>query len=234
MIHYPIHPHIEAFTTERNDAVPEDIILPVQTHSCHVAVVREEDVFPAGDARNAAAFPNTDARNATLYPDTDALVTNIPNLTIGIRTADCVPVLIADTERMVVAAAHAGWRGTVSRIVTRTIETMQREFGCQPEHLHAIIGPSISPEAFEVGEEVVTQFRDAGFPDDIILSPLARPHINLWQANRWLLTESGIPSAHIHLTGLCTYTHTDRFFSARQEGITTGRLISGIRIISHC
>lgn len=216
MINYQTQDTILAFTTERWDAIPEDVILPVQTHSCHVAVVRE----PMAD-----------------YPDTDALVTDRVGVMIGIRTADCVPVLLYDTIRGVVAAVHAGWRGTVGGITGKTIEVMQTELGCCPKDIHAIIGPSISPEAFEVGNEVVEQFVRAGFPEEIICKfslPLAKRfgegafHIDLWRANEWLLTEAGVPAGQIEVSGLCTYTNRDRFFSARQEGIGTGRLVSGI------
>lgn len=224
MIHYQTADTILAFTTERMDAIPEGMILPVQTHSCHVAVVRD----PMAN-----------------YPDTDALVTDRVGVMIGIRTADCVPVLLYDTIRGVVAAVHAGWRGTVGGITGKTIEVMQTELGCCPKDIHAIIGPSISPEAFEVGDEVVEQFVRAGFQEEIVCKfplPLAKrfgegvpqrggegaSHINLWRANQWLLTEAGVPAEQIEVSGLCTYTNIDRFFSARQEGIGTSRLVSGI------
>lgn len=207
MINYQTDDTILAFTTERPDAIPEDVILPVQTHSCHVAVVRD----PMAN-----------------YPDTDALVTDRVGVMIGIRTADCVPVLLYDTTRGVVAAVHAGWRGTVGGITRKTVGVMKKEFGCCSTDIHAIIGPSISPEAFEVGDEVVEQFVRAGFPEEIVLQDYPKPHIDLWRANQWLLTEAGVPAGQIEVSGLCTYTNTYRFFSARREGIGTGRLVSGI------
>lgn len=209
MIRYATPTYIKAFTTEREDAIPEGIVLPVQTHSCNVAVVR-------GSLMD--------------YPDTDALVTDKAGVMIGIRTADCVPVLLYDDVRHVVAAVHAGWRGTVGGITHRAVDVMVSEFGCHPVDIHAIIGPSISPEVFEVGDEVVEQFMLAGFPDDIVLHNYSKPHIDLWRANQWLLTEAGVPAEQIEVAGLCTYTNTNRFFSARREGITTGRLVSGIMV----
>lgn len=206
MIRYTASIYIQAFTTERKDTMPEGIILPVQTHSCHVAVVHE---------------PQAE------YPDTDALVTNQTDVMIGIRTADCVPVLLYDDVRRVVAAVHAGWRGTVGGITRKAVEVMVSEFGCRPADVHAIIGPSISPEVFEVGDEVVTQFVQAGFPDEIILRTYPT-HIDLWKANQWLLTEVGVPVGQIETAGICTYSNTHRFFSARREGIATGRIVSGI------
>lgn len=209
MIRYTTPTNIKAFTTEREDAMPEGIILPVQTHSCNVAVARESQAE---------------------YPDTDASVTDQTDVMIGIRTADCVPVLLYDDVRRVVSAVHAGWRGTVGGITRKAVEVMMSEFGCRPTDIHAIIGPSISPGAFEVGDEVVEQFMLAGFPDDIVLRNYPKHHIDLWKANQWMLTEAGVPAKQIEVAGLCTYTNTIRFFSARREGITTGRLVSGIMI----
>ena len=243
MILYDFGPHIAAYTSERDDVVSQDVLLPKLTHSCNVEVVNERKMFP----------------------DTDALITQVPGLWIGVYSADCVPILVADTRLKVVAAIHAGWRGTVGGITRATVERMTADFGCQPEDLQAVIGPSISPEAFEVGEEVVMLFRQAAFPESIIrhqssvacetaacetaagetaaceaaceskTSDIADIrsssfYIDLWQANRWLLTEAGLREEHIQLTGLCTWGLPNRFFSARREGYSTGRIVSAICI----
>ena len=238
MILYDFGPHIDAFTSERDDIVSQDVLLPKLTHSCNVEVVNERKMFP----------------------DTDALITQVPGLWIGVYSADCVPILVADTRLKVVAAIHAGWRGTVGGITRATVERMTADFGCRPEDLQAVIGPSISPEAFEVGEEVVMLFRQAAFPESIIrhhssaasitaacetaasitaceskASDIADIrsssfYIDLWQANRWLLTEAGLRKEHIQLTGLCTWGLPNRFFSARREGYSTGRIVSAICI----
>ena len=226
MIQYDFGPYISAFTSERNDVVSQDILLPKLTHSCHVELVNERKAF----------F------------DTDALITQVPGLWIGVYSADCVPVLIADTRLNVVAAVHAGWRGTVGGITRMAVERMKAEFGCRPEDMQAVIGPSISPEAFEVGEEVVMQFRQAAFPESIIRHDLAANkaacksssaacnttkesfYIDLWQSNRWLLTEAGLQEENIQLAGLCTVGCPDRFFSYRREGYATGRMVSAICI----
>ena len=248
MILYDFGPHIAAFTSERDDVVSQDVLLPELTHSCNVEVVNERKMFP----------------------DTDALITQVPGLWIGVYSADCVPILVADTRLKVVAAIHAGWRGTVGGITRDTVERMTADCGCRPEDLQAVIGPSISPEAFEVGEEVVMLFRQAAFPESIIrhqssvacvtaasetaasitaacetaacvtaceskTSDIADIrsssfYIDLWQANRWLLTEAGLREEHIQLTGLCTWGLPNRFFSARREGYSTGRIVSAICI----
>ena len=263
MILYDFGPHIAAYTSERDDVVSQDVLLPKLTHSCNVEVVNERKMFL----------------------DTDALITQVPGLWIGVYSADCVPILVADTRLKVVAAIHAGWRGTVGGITRDTVERMTTDFGCRPEDLQAVIGPSISPEAFEVGEEVVMLFRQAAFPESIIrhqssvacvtaacetaagetaasitaaceaaaceteasetaacvtaceseASDIADIrsssfYIDLWQANRWLLTEAGLRVEHIQLTGLCTWGLPNRFFSARREGYSTGRIVSAICI----
>ena len=132
------------------------------------------------------------------------------------------------------AAVHAGWRGTVARIVQKTIRQMQP---VSPHDIHAIIGPGISLEWFEVGDEVYDSFRDAGFPMERIAQrkpsksssngETERTFIDLWEANRWLLEEVGVED--IFVQGTCTRSSMD-FYSARRETINTGRNYNGIVI----
>ena len=144
----------------------------------------------------------------------DALVTDVPEVCIAVSTADCVPVLLYAPDVKAVAAVHAGWRGTVLRIAGKTG-----------------IAPSIGPEAFEVGEEVVDAFREAGFEMSCILkrdADTGKAHIDLWEANRLQLLTEGLSAGNIELAGICTYAHPDEFFSARRLGIKSGRILSGI------
>lgn len=197
------------------------LILPHQTHTANALTVSEDFLSQKKDAQ------------AATLESIDALTTNVPLTCIGVSTADCVPLLLFDPEHRAVAAIHAGWRGTVSRIAQHTVEKMGKDFATRPEALKAVIGPSISPEAFEVGEEVATQFREAGFPEKIILrpqQPSAKPHIDLWAANAWLLEEAGLQLENIRISGICTYRHADTFFSARRLGINSGRIFSGIML----
>lgn len=197
-----------AFTTGRDCGVEtlglrtEGIGLPRQTHSDHVLWMHEP------------GRPE----------DTDAVITDVPGLCLCVKTADCIPVLLCDTRRRIVAAVHAGWRGTVARIVSKTIAQM----GSRGEDLRAVIGPGISLSAFEVGDEVYEQFRLAGFPMHRIATKEQKWHLDLWQANRWLLEESGV--RNIYVAGICTYNNSAQFFSARREGIQTGRNMNGIMI----
>jgi YfiH family protein len=132
-----------------------------------------------------------------------------------------------------VAAVHAGWRGTVSRIAGQTIQKMVETFGCDPSHIVAGIGPSIHIHAYEVGPEVVDAVK-AGFPNSTaLLKPSlneGKAYFDLWEANQQVLLESGIAEENIELMGLCSFEHADLFFSARREGVITGRMVSGIRL----
>ena len=161
----------------------------------------------------------------------DALVTNVPGVCIAVSTADCVPVLLYAPDVKAVAAVHAGWRGTVQRIAAKTVRFLIDEYGADPCLMKAGIAPSIGPDAFEVGEEVVDAFREAGFEMQPILrrnADTGKAHIDLWEANRLQLLTEGLSAGNIELAGICTYTHSDEFFSARRLGIKSGRILSGI------
>ena len=210
LLQYSTHPDILAFTTGRDCSLEAvglkeaDIVLPRQTHSDHVRWMREP------------GRPE----------DTDAVITDCPGLCVCVKTADCIPVLLYDPLRRIVAAAHAGWRGTVTRIVQKTV----REMGGNPSDLCAIIGPGISQGAFEVGDEVYEAFREAGFPMQHIAVRKAKWHIDLWQANRWMLEEVGV--SEIQVCGRCTMPLSNGLYSARRDGIQTGRNLNGIMLRS--
>ncbi len=208
LIIYKTPSWLTAFTTGRDCGVEalglrlEELALPRQVHSDHVCWMSE------------AGRPEA----------TDAVITDKPGLCACVKTADCIPVLLYDTHQRIVAAVHAGWRGTVSRIVQKTIRQMQPH---SPADLHAIIGPGISLEWFEVGDEVYEAFRAAGFPMERIAKRVGAWHIDLWEANRWLLEQEGVKD--IYIQGTCTRA-CDDFYSARRETINTGRNYNGIFI----
>lgn len=163
--------------------------------------------------------------------DTDAVFTDMPGLCLAVKTADCIPVLLYDNRLRSVAAIHAGWKGTVQYIVRKTIEAMGSDGG----DLSAIIGPGISQASFEVGDEVYERFRASGFPMERIArrweptpeKPEPRWHIDLWDANRWILEQSGVRD--IHVAGVDTMT-SPLYYSARRETINTGRNYNWISI----
>lgn len=198
------------------------LLIPHQIHQAHVALVT-----------------GTDADAWTpLLEGTDALVTQQPGVCLCISTADCVPLFFYDPEHQAIGMAHAGWRGTVLGIGIHTLHTMAQAFGTQAQHVHCLIGPSIGPEAFEVGDEVYEAFSAARFPmsDISFRQPSSRQpgqeqwHIDLWRANAWQLEQCGILPQHIQCCRVCTYTHHERFFSARRLGINSGRILNGMMI----
>ncbi|MBQ0050416.1 MAG: peptidoglycan editing factor PgeF [Bacteroidales bacterium] len=224
---------------------PARLVIPRQTHSTKVSYVNASSSAGAASAARQEEGARPSSAPATEAHETlsgvDAVWTDTPELCVAVKTADCIPVLLYDQRQQRVAAIHAGWRGTVGHIVTRTIEAMQ---SCGAD-LHAIIGPGISLDAFEVGDEVYDAFSQAGFPMQRIARRYPAPtssepctmslestkwHLDLWEANRWLLLESGIPASHIQVSGICTYSHLSQLYSARQETIHTGRNLNGIML----
>ena len=198
-----------------------ELIIPHQTHGCEVGVI-DADFLEL----------STDERKARLE-GVDALITNQTNCCLAISTADCVPVLLYDKMNHAVAAIHAGWRGTVQNIVGKTIDKMTELYGTRGVDLIASIGPSISQDAFEVGDEVFATFQKKGFEMLSIANRHQKTqkwHIDLWEANRQLLLAKQIPSAQIEVAGICTWTQHEQFFSARRLGIASGRILSGIMI----
>jgi YfiH family protein len=145
----------------------------------------------------------------------DGLVSNMNGLLVGVRTADCLPILLVDTERRAVAAIHAGWRGTAAGIVQRAIEMMQQQFGSNAKDIEAAIGPGIGACCFEVGPEVAREFGPWDSEEKTCL--------DLSRINRLQLEGSGVRK--IHESGLCTMCGTG-FYSFRREREQAGRMIS--------
>jgi purine-nucleoside/S-methyl-5'-thioadenosine phosphorylase / adenosine deaminase len=187
----------------------------------------------------------------------DALFTRDTGVLLAVQTADCVPILLADAKRRVIAAIHAGWRGTLRRIAEKTLGRMQMEFGTRPEDVIAALGPGIGPSCYEVGGDVAKEFQ-AQFPNarewfegpfDALASgendpnwlpwltmkppghapPPPRVQLDLIAANRTILAAAGVPAENIVSSGFCTSCRSDLFFSYRRER-TTGRLMAVIGI----
>lgn len=158
----------------------------------------------------------------------DAVITNVPQICIGVSTADCIPIIIYDDVHHAAAAIHAGWRGTVARIVKKAVAALQAAYGSQPTELQAWIGPGISLKNFEVGQEVYDQFAEAGFQMECIAMKYEKWHIDLPMCNRMQLEEAGVPLQSIRQMAVCTYDQTDDYFSARRLGINSGRIYTGV------
>jgi len=163
-------------------------------------------------------------------PEADALVTAHANLMLTIRVADCVPVLLAAESGAVVAAAHAGWRSIVAGVVNETLSVLREEHTVEPGQVVAAIGPCLSVEHFEVGEEVADAFVQAGLADTIDRAPGRKPHIDLRGAVMRQLTSAGIPAERIDHTDRCTWRDADEFFSHRRDQGVTGRMVAAIGV----
>lgn len=153
----------------------------------------------------------------------DALATDSPDVTLFMRFADCLPVFLFDPTRLAVGVVHAGWLGTVRRAASAAVQTMVRAFGCRPSDLRAGLGPSIGPDHYPIGDEVVREVRHAfGKQADAHLSVHdGAVHFDLWSANRQSLEEQGVAS--IEIAGICTACHLEDWFSHRGERGRTGR-----------
>jgi len=150
----------------------------------------------------------------------DALVTGTPGLRLSVRSADCYPILLADTKHRAAAAVHAGWRGTAGRIIVETIAKMSAQFGTSPADIVAAIGPGIGLCCYEVGAEVARLFGLEG-----------SGHIDLAAANRRQLIEAGVEEPRIDALGVCTFCEAARFHSFRREKERAGRMISYIGLV---
>lgn len=165
--------------------------------------------------------------------ETDALVTNQKGICICVQTADCVPVLLFDPKKLVIAAVHAGWRGTVKKIAAVAVQKMITKFGSDPENIIAAIGPSVSPTVYEVGAEVVEAVRNSipNPENSIELKSTGKHHVDLWAANCQVLLHAGLQAENIEILGECSFLENDKYFSARKEGAETGRMVSGIMLL---
>lgn len=193
-----------------------DVLLIRQVHEASVAVVASNRPRP---------WPR---------PTADVIISADPTAAIGVRVADCVPVLLSDETGRAVAAVHAGWRGTSKRAVIAATVALQSRFGVRPERLIAAVGPCIGPCCYEVGEEVRDGFRQAGHHSSMLdrwfaLQESGRFHLDLWRATRDELEGAGLQSENIHVAELCTKTHADTFHSFRAHGDKAGRMLGVIR-----
>lgn len=211
------------------------LVYPHQTHQTEIRHITE------------SYFALSEQQRADFLEGVDAVSTDIPGICIGVSTADCIPILLFDRQHHAVAAVHAGWRGTVARIVEKTVIAMVENYDTDTSRLYAVIGPGISLENFEVGDEVYVAFEQNGFDMNeiaqkfpttdegqsaIVNSKLSnrkwRWHLDLPECNRLQLLNTGVQEENISLSGICTYDCHSDFFSARRLGINSGRIFTGI------
>ena len=191
------------------------VFMPHQVHGTEILQVRQ--AVPWGGM-------------ADQLEGVDALITDVTGICIGVSTADCIPVLLYDEVRHAAAAVHAGWRGTVKRIIHRAGEAMTAAYGTQPQQMVAQIGPGIHLDSFEVGDEVYEAFQKAGFKMEKISRKKEKWHIDLPECNRQQLIAVGLQPQNIRVSPVCTFQQADDYFSARRLGVNSGRIFSGIVI----
>ena len=202
------------------------IILPHQTHGVETRQI-------AGDFLSLPA----NVRQMILE-GVDAVMTNMKGVCIGVSTADCIPIILYDANHHAACAVHAGWRGTVARILLKAVADMRLAYGTEAAQLKAVVGPGISLDAFEVGNEVYEEFANANFD----MTPISKQikvkgsdfefkwHIDLPECNRQQLVMAGVKEENIQMCRICTYSNTQDYFSARQLGKDSGRIFTGIML----
>ena len=200
------------------------LIMPHQVHQTKIVTIDEAFLGLSADEQKGR------------LEGVDALMTDVTGVCIGVSTADCIPVLLYDRILHVSCAIHAGWRGTVKRIVEKAVEAMISVYGSHPSDIVAQIGPGIHLESFEVGDEVYEAFANEGFDMKAISqrfpvadgSSIEKWHIDLPACNRQQLLASGVPSSQISVSEVCTFLQSETYFSARRLGIHSGRIFTGI------
>ena len=191
------------------------MILSYQTHTTNIKTVTEEDA-------GKGIVKERD------YRDVDGLITNVPGITLVTFYADCVPLYFVDPVHKAIGLSHSGWRGTVKRMGKVTLEAMAREYGTKPEDVLCCIGPSICQDCFEVGEEVIEefkgQFKEEYWPELYYKKENGKYQLDLWKANQIILREAGVREEHIETTDICTRCNPQYLFSHRIMGSERGNL----------
>jgi YfiH family protein len=190
-----------------------------QAHTGNVAVIGEQE---AGKGFDSLTFS---------IPETDAMVTDVSGICLVVLVADCVPLLFYDPVKHIAAVAHAGWRGTLQFIASKTIEIMTQKFGSAPGNILCSIGPSIGPCCYEVGEEVINAVQSMPLNIEGYLLRSSKPGkavFDLWTSNHLQLTQAGVKPDNIENMGVCTLCNSGEYFSSRAGKGITGRFAAGI------
>jgi YfiH family protein len=164
--------------------------------------------------------------------EADAIVTNQPGIMIGVTVADCVPILLFDPKKKIIAAVHAGWQGTAARLTEKTVQGMVDVFGSRPENIQAAVGPCIGPCCYEVDQPVKDGFKNCGDTWNSIAEPAGtgKWRLDLALANRMQLEDAGLTIDAIQTAGQCVCCHKELYFSYRRDAGETGRQIGFIML----
>ena len=204
------------------DSKVEDFVCSDQTHTDNIRIVTK------ADCGKGTVYPKD-------YQDVDGLVTNEKDIVLATFFADCVPLFFVDPVEKVIGLSHSGWKGTVQKIGKKTVEMMGLHFGSKPENIHAAIGPSICQDCYEVSEDVIRQFKDSF--DETLWKDLFYPtkpekyQLNLWEANRQIMIEAGIPESQIEVTDVCTCCNPEILFSHRATNGRRGNLGAFMKLV---
>ena len=181
----------------------DQTVISKQTHTDNIRIVTKED---AGKG----------VTRVSDIEDTDGLITKVKNIPLVVFSADCTPILLYDDKKKVIAAIHAGWRGTAKKIAQKAVKLMKEHFNCKPENIYAVIGPSIGPCCFEFGSEATEIF------DEKYLTPKGDKYmVDIWAFNKDQLMLEGVKN--IDLSSVCTVCNSDKYFSYRTHKERTGR-----------
>ncbi len=191
-------------------------IVANQTHSDHIKVIQKQESKGWGNLEDA-------------IKDCDALITNVEGVVLCILTADCVPILLYDKKKKVLAAIHAGWKGTQAHIVSKTLQKMTEVFGSNAKDIFAGIAPSIGSCCYEVGEDVAEHFFE--YPEAFTKQG-EKYMLNLPYLNQKQLLDAGVEESNIEMSNICTACEVERFFSYRKEKGCSGRFMSMIGLTS--
>jgi YfiH family protein len=221
-----------------NDYQPAEIVLENRKRLARAVSGREIPLITLRQTHSDRIVTIRSKKPLATAPEADAMITVQNGILLAIQTADCLPVLVVDPVRKVIAAIHAGWRGLLKRITLKAIEQMQKDFSTVPADCLAVIGPGIGPCCYEVGEEMIQAFsKEFAGKDSFFrsfnrkdLTARSTKSLDLVAACKYQLLESGVPQANIFSSESCTSCRTDLFFSHRAEKRKTGRMMGVIGI----
>lgn len=209
--------HNRSLVAEAVGLDPNDFVYPIQVHGTRVHRIYESD-------RGKGSLSLSDA-----FADTDGFITNERKICLITMAADCVPIIFFDQKRKAVGVAHAGWKGTALKIPMHLINAMKCAFNTNPEDLIVGIGPSGGPCCYEVGNDVIDEVAEGFDSIKVIKEVDGKTIFDMWEANRITLIESGVNPKNIEISGICTISQNDTFFSARRgDG---GRFMAGIYLL---
>lgn len=186
--------------------------------------IRPESVFDLYQVHSTTVvLTEKPLANGELHQKADAILTNQPGVTLMMRFADCVPILLYDPTKHAIGIVHAGWVGTVGQIAKNAVDQMTKSYGSKPEHIIAAIGPSIGPDHYAIGEDVEDLIRDSleDRADNCIIKKDGITYLDLWKANQVILNDCGV--TNIETSGICTSCNLEDWYSHRGENGITGR-----------